>query len=88
MNGRALIAWNIRKIRVELALSQEKLAADAGVDRAYLGGIERETENPTVDVLERIALALDVPLASLFEGPRRGERKPSPLKRGRKAAGS
>lgn len=36
-------------------ISREKLAADAGVDRAYLGGLERQTENPTVDLLDKIA---------------------------------
>ena len=86
MDGRALVAWNIRKLRVERELSQEKLAADAGIDRAYLGGMEREVENPTVDLLDRVALALDVPMTALFEAPKRGERKPSPLRAGRKGA--
>jgi transcriptional regulator with XRE-family HTH domain len=35
MNGRALVAWNIRKLRVERELSQEKLAADAGIDPGW-----------------------------------------------------
>jgi len=42
MNGRMLIAWNLRKIRVQQGISQEALAADAGIDRAYLGGLERQ----------------------------------------------
>jgi transcriptional regulator with XRE-family HTH domain len=84
MNGRALVAWNIRKLRVERGLSQEKLAADAGIDRAYLGGVERETENPTVDVLDRVAAALDISIGALFTPPRRGEKRPPPLSPGRK----
>ena len=84
MNGRALLAWNLRKLRVERELSQEQLAADAGIDRAYLGGIERETENPTVDLLDRLATALGCPVAELFTPPRRGERRPAPLSAGRK----
>jgi len=36
MNGRKLVAWNLRRLRVGQQLSQEKLAADAGVDRAYM----------------------------------------------------
>jgi transcriptional regulator with XRE-family HTH domain len=86
MKARALLAWNLRKLRVERELSQEKLAADARIDRAYLGGMEREQENPSVDLLDRLADALEVPIASLFESPRRGEKRPLPLTPGRKPA--
>lgn len=84
MNSRQLIAWNIRRLRVERGLSQEKLAADAQVDRAYLGGLERETENPTVDLLDKVALALGHPIAALFAVPELGEEPPKPLPPGRK----
>jgi len=84
MNGRALIAWNVRALRVARGLSQEALAADAGVDRAYLGGLEREQENPTVDVLERLATTLDVELATLFKKPRAGAKPPETLPAGRR----
>ena len=47
MKGRELLAWNLRRVRVMRGVSQERLAADAAVDRAYLGGLERQTENPT-----------------------------------------
>lgn len=69
MNGRALVAWNLRRLRVEQLISQDKLAADAGIDRAYLGGLERQTENPTVDLLDKVADALAVPLEELFREP-------------------
>lgn len=84
MNGRALVAWNLRRVRVARGLSQEKLAADAGVDRAYLGGLERETENPTVDLLDRLAAALSAPLSELFVVPSPGEGRPAPLRSGRR----
>jgi len=84
MNGRALVAWNLRRVRVMRGLSQEKLAADAGVDRAYLGGLEREAENPTVDLLDRVAAALQVPLSELFVVPQPGEDRPAPLPGGRR----
>src|SRR6516225_10014611 len=63
MKGRALVAWNLRRIRVARGLSQERLAYDAGVDRSYVGGLERRVENPTVDVLDRLAATLSVPIA-------------------------
>jgi predicted transcriptional regulator len=36
MRGRALVAWNLRRIRVNRGLSQKKLAFDAGIDRSYV----------------------------------------------------
>jgi transcriptional regulator with XRE-family HTH domain len=85
MNARALLAWNLRKIRVAAGTSQERLAADAGVDRAYLGGLERQIENPTIDLLERIAAALGVNIAEFFTLPAKGEQNPKPLGPGRKS---
>lgn len=84
MKGRALVAWNLRRVRVAQGLSQERLAADAGVDRAYLGGLERQAENPTVDLLDKVAEALAVPLGELFVSPAEGEEPPAPLRGGRR----
>ena len=84
MNGRALVAWNLRRLRVDQQISQDKLAADAGVDRAYLGGLERQTENPTVDLLDKIAEALAIPMEELFRTPAPDEAPPQALKGGRK----
>jgi transcriptional regulator with XRE-family HTH domain len=84
MNGRALIAWNLRRIRVKRGLSQERLAFDAEVDRSYVGGLERLEENPTVDLLDRLAKTLEVPISELFKQPRVGDTRPKPLQRGRK----
>lgn len=86
MKGRKLIAWNLRRLRVQKGISQEKLAADAMVDRAYLGGLERQEENPTVDLLDRIAKALSVQLGEFFLRPKAGEKPPGPLRAGRKAS--
>lgn len=85
MKGRALVAWNLRRLRVKRGLSQERLAYDAEIDRAYVGGLERKTENPTVDLLERLAATLHVPLSELFKMPRKGTAPPKPLRSGRKA---
>ena len=71
-------------MRVGQDISQERLAYDSGVDRSYLGGLERGEENPTVEVLERLAAALKVKLVSLFEEPAPDAPVPQSLKRGRK----
>lgn len=57
----------IRRRRKELGLSQELLAVDAGVDRSYMGGIERGEHNLTMMSLLRIAEALDCKVSSLLD---------------------
>lgn len=84
MDGRARVAKNLRRIRIERAVSQENLAVDAGVDRTYVGGIERQEFNPTVDVLDRLAAALKVDVAEFLVLPDPAHQSPAPLKRGRK----
>lgn len=86
MKARALVAWNLRRIRVKRGVSQERLAYDAEVDRAYVGGLERQTENPTIDLLDRLAATLAVPLAEFFIQPAKGASAPKPLPKGRKPA--
>ena len=86
MNGRARVAWNLRRLRTERAVSQENLAVDADVDRTYISGIERETFNPSIDLLERLAHALAADLAEFFVIPEVGDALPAPLKRGRRPA--
>ena len=87
MDARQLVAINIRKLRVRRALSQEVLAVDAEIDRTYVSRLERGLENPTVAVLERLARALNGRIVDLFALPKPGERKPAPLKGGRKRGG-
>lgn len=85
MQGRQLVGWNVRRLRVARGLSQERLAYDAGVDRSYLGGVERGEENPTVDVLDRLAAQLGCRLSQLFLEPDEGAEPPMPLRPGRRS---
>jgi len=86
MDGRSLVAWNLRRIRVKRGYSQEELAYEADVDRSYVGGLERREENPTVNVLDRLAKALSVPLTEFFVAPAKGSPPPKPLRSGRKSS--
>ena len=81
MKARALVAWNLRRIRVRRGISQERLAYDAQVDRSYVGGLERQTENPTIDLLDRLSSTLDVPLGEFFAQPAKGTPAPNPSPR-------
>lgn len=84
MKAQALVARNLRKLRVRQKLSQENLAVDAGIDRTYVSRLERGLENPTVAVLERLADALDAKIVEFFTIPSAGERPPKPLPGGRR----
>lgn len=84
MNGRALLAWNLRRIRTEKGVSQERLAADAGVDRAYVSEIERALGNASVDLMDRLAACLGVKVGELLAEPVGDEEPPRALRSGRK----
>ena len=56
----------LRKLRTEKGLSQEALALDCDLDRTYIGGIERGERNVSLINIEKIAVALDVPVRELF----------------------
>jgi transcriptional regulator with XRE-family HTH domain len=85
MKARALVAWNLRRIRVEREISQDALAYEAEIDRAYVGGLERQAHNPTIDLLERLATALGVEIADFFAKIPKGSTPPKPLSAGRRA---
>ena len=83
MSARHILAINLRRLRVDRGLTQERLAADSGVDRAYVGGMERLSENPSIDVLDKLATALEVEVCELLATPTSNE-MPANLKVGRK----
>lgn len=76
------MAWNLRRLRAKRALSLEALAVDAGVDRSYVGWIERGVQNPAVEALHRLAEALDVAVAELLSVLKWTEKPPATLRRG------
>jgi transcriptional regulator with XRE-family HTH domain len=84
MNARQVVAWNVRRMRVLRGISSEALAANAGVDRAYVSRIERAVANPTIDVLEKIAVVLGVDIAELFVVPPPDAERPMVLPGGRR----
>ncbi|MER8508950.1 helix-turn-helix domain-containing protein [Mesorhizobium sp. M0142] len=66
MRLRSVFARNLRLLRQGMGLSQEQLADLAGLDRNYVGKLEREENSPTVDTLEVLALALQVDVEQLI----------------------
>jgi transcriptional regulator with XRE-family HTH domain len=57
----------VREGRAQLGISQEELAARAGLDRTYVGGVERGERNVSLLNITRIANALEVPVKKLFD---------------------
>jgi len=57
----------VKKERLKKNLSQEELAARAGVHRTYIGMIERAEKNITLGNIARIAKALDLKIIDLFK---------------------
>jgi transcriptional regulator with XRE-family HTH domain len=69
----------IRRVRNARGISQEQFAHDSGLDRSYVGGIERGERNPSLLAIEKIALGLKISLAELFAecaGTTKGRRTP------------
>ena len=60
--GRAIVAR-----RHDLDLSQESLGERAGLDRTYIGGVERGERNPSFEALIKIANALELHISELVD---------------------
>ncbi|RZT09948.1 Transcriptional regulator, contains XRE-family HTH domain [Duganella sp. CF402] len=81
MNINLLIARRVRELRDAAGLSLDALAARSGVSRSNISLIERGESSPTAAVLDKLASALGVALAALFEDKGAPEDAPSPLAR-------
>lgn len=56
----------VRRLRLERGLSQEALAAIAGLDRTFISMVERGVRKPTLDSAKRMADALKLPLSEMI----------------------
>lgn len=63
----AQLGKRLRSLREARGLSQEQLAALCGLDRTYVGGIERGERNFSVLKAMALAAALSVSIAEVFE---------------------
>lgn len=66
-DSRLLIGKRIRSLRKIRDLSLEQLAEKADISSKYLGEIERGRSNLTIDIMEKLSVALEVNLVDLFE---------------------
>ena len=68
MSERAkIVGQRIRSYRLQLGLSQEKVAELSGCHPTYIGQVERGEKNATLESIEKIAAAIEVSLSELFD---------------------
>ena len=66
MNVKEKLGQRILQIRKEKSLSQEKLALNANIDRAYMHLIEKGKTNVSIELIEKISIALEIDIKQLF----------------------
>ena len=66
MDVKKRLGTNLRRLREAKGLSQEAFAFEAGIHRTYISDIERGARNPTITVVENLAIALGVSASELL----------------------
>lgn len=72
-------ASNMRRIRLAKNLTQEKVAEAADLHVNYISSVERAKRNISIRNIERIAIALDVPMSVLLMDEQEAQHTPAPL---------
>jgi transcriptional regulator with XRE-family HTH domain len=67
MDLRDRVGANLRKLRRPQSLSQEALSLKAGLERGYVGRLERSQYYTSMATVQKLALALDVDPSELIE---------------------
>mgnify|MGYP002738451952 FL=1 len=73
MEIREVLALRLKTLRRARGMSQEELAHRAGIDRTYISALERCVYYASIDVVDRLASALDVEAADLLKRPPGGK---------------
>lgn len=72
----------VRELRLERGLTQEALADHCGLFRTYMSRIETGVANPTLAMIEALAVSLDVPIGELFPVQEARPRSKAPARTG------
>ena len=67
MEIRERLSLNMRRLRQSKGWSQEEFAHQAGLHRTYVSDLERVARNPTITVVDKLAMALGVPVGALLD---------------------
>jgi transcriptional regulator with XRE-family HTH domain len=63
---KTILSQNIKSLRRERGLAQERLGLESGVDRTLVSKIERQIANPSLEILSKIAAHLQVSVLELL----------------------
>jgi transcriptional regulator with XRE-family HTH domain len=66
---RQRLALNLKRLRAAKGLSQEAFAFEAGIHRTYVSDLERGARNPSITILDKLALPLGVTASALVDDP-------------------
>jgi transcriptional regulator with XRE-family HTH domain len=66
MSIQILFGQNVRYTREKKGWSQDRLSEETGLHRTYISGVERGVRNPTIEVVQKIAKALNANVPDLF----------------------
>lgn len=72
MEIREILAGNVKRARKAKGLSQEALADQVGIDRTYVSALERRIHSVSIDMVARLAQALDKQPHELLLPPEAG----------------
>ncbi len=67
MDIRRRLAKNLKRLRQERGLSQEKFAFEVDIHRTYISDLERGARNPTISVIDKLAKYLRVSAGELLD---------------------
>lgn len=68
MDVQTQLGMRIKYLRECKGWTQEKLSFESGVNKNYLSDLERGRRNPSLNILERIAIAFNITLSELTKG--------------------
>jgi transcriptional regulator with XRE-family HTH domain len=61
-----VLSDNLKTLRHERGIAQERLGLESGVDRTLVSKIERQIANPSIEILSKIAACLQVSVVELL----------------------
>jgi transcriptional regulator with XRE-family HTH domain len=76
---REVFARNLRRYRRAARLSQEELAHRSDIDRTYISSLERSVYAASIDVVDRLAAALEIQAADLLVRPPSARARKAPV---------
>ncbi len=70
MSIKVAVGQRIKELRNDLGISQEALANKADIDRTYVTDVENGRRNISIENLERLTIALNIPFKDFFDSPK------------------